>query len=71
MPRRARSTLRAEIREGGSFGTSMELPVSASVVTVSADASPELLIMQNLRCLDANLMEFENAQPIFAVGLVI
>lgn len=49
----------------------MELPVLASVVTVSADASPELLIMQNPRGLDANLMEFENAQPIFGVGLVI
>lgn len=72
MPRRARSTFRAEIREGDSLGTWMELSSSASVAASvsAADASLELL-MQNLRCFDANLMvmEFENAKPSFRVGI--
>lgn len=73
MPRRARSTLRAEIREGDSLGTWMELSSSASVaaaVSAAGDASLELL-MQNLRGFDANLMvmEFENAKPSLGVGI--
>jgi len=44
MPRKALSTLRAEIKDGGSFGASMELSESASVATVSAGTSLELLM---------------------------
>lgn len=49
----------------------MELCESASVVAVSADTSLELLMMQNLRGFEANLMEFEeNIQPFLGVGLI-
>lgn len=72
MPRRARSTLRAEIRDGDSFGTSMELPSFSVAVAVSAaDTSLPELRMQNLRRFGANLMvmKFENAKPSFGVGI--
>ena len=49
MPRRARSTLRAEIKEGGPFGaSSMDFSDSASVTGVSDDTSPELLMLSLL-----------------------
>lgn len=45
MPRRALSTLRVEIKDDDSFGTSMELSESTSVLVV-----PSLeLLMHNLR----------------------
>lgn len=47
MPRRALSTLRVEIKEDDSFGTSMELSDSTSVSPV--EFSLEFL-MHNLRC---------------------
>ena len=59
MPRRALSTLRAEIKDGGSFGTSMELSESTSVVVVSAETSLELL-MQSLRGFTVKPIVFNN-----------
>lgn len=61
MPRRAFSTFRAEIKDGGPFAVSTGLVESASSV-VSTGTSPELLI-QNLRCLNAIDIEFENWPP--------
>lgn len=66
MPRRALSTLRAEIRDGGPLGTSMELSGSASSALVSIDVSLELL-MQNLRGFNASATELENEAPFLGV----
>lgn len=56
MPRRALSTLRAEIKEGGPLGASMELSESVSVVVVSTEASLVEFLIQNLRGLDSKLV---------------
>lgn len=61
MPRRAFSTFKAEIKDGGPFGVSTGLFESDSSV-VSSGASPELLI-RNLRGLNAIAIEFENWPP--------
>lgn len=69
MPRRALSTLRAEIRDGGVLGASMELSEFSSVPVVSAaDISLELL-MENPRVFEQKLIEFENlTEPFFGAG---
>lgn len=69
MPRRARSTLRAEIKEGGPLGaSSMDFSDSVSVVGVSDDTSPELLMLSLLLCFAEKLMvEFENKEAFLGV----
>jgi hypothetical protein len=66
MPRSALSTLRAEIKDGGSFRASIGLSESGSVALVSADTSPELL-MWNLRSLVAKVMQFVDMAPFIGV----
>lgn len=82
MPRRALSTLRAEIKEGGPSGTSMELSESASsefvpstqsassAFVVSTEVSFELLIIQNLGGFEAKTTELlENIiEPYLGLG---
>lgn len=48
MPRRARSTLRAEIKDVGPLGASIDFSASASVAGTSAGTSPELLTRRRL-----------------------
>lgn len=70
MPRRALSTLRAEIMEGVPWGTSMELSGSASSVPASIDdASPEHLMLRNLGGFDAKATKFRSVEPIFLGGV--
>lgn len=62
MPRRALSTLRAEIREGGPVEASMELSqsVAASAGVVSTgDASPVESLMWNLRGFEPKLIRMQ------------
>lgn len=68
MPRRALSTLRAEIKDGGPFGTSIELSDSSTcVVAVSEDSSLELLI-RSLRGFEAKEAEFGKKVPFLGIG---
>lgn len=60
MPRRALSTLRVEIKDGDSFGTSMELSESTSVSVVPAEESLELLMHNNLRGFTEKLTVVKN-----------
>lgn len=69
MPRRALSTLRAEIKDVGPSGASMDVSNSStSFAAVSADPSLELLI-RNLRGLAVEVMKFEKKAPFLVVGM--